>query len=69
MDGRMNRHTDLQRETIISRHYCVVGYKKVNQKVNLRRCPTIAILKDFFSLKKKKKKPVQKKYVLLRTMV
>ena len=29
MDGRQtDRHTDIQRETIIPRHYCVSGYKK-----------------------------------------
>ena len=27
-DGRTDRHTDVQRETIIPRHYCVAGYKK-----------------------------------------
>ena len=27
-DGRTDRHTDVQRETIITRHYCVAGYKK-----------------------------------------
>ena len=26
-DGRMDRWTDDQRETIIARHYCVAGYK------------------------------------------
>ena len=26
-DGLMDRHTDVQPETIIPRHYCVVGYK------------------------------------------
>ena len=26
-DGRMDRHTDVQSETIISRHTIVVGYK------------------------------------------
>ena len=26
-DGRTDRHTDVQRETIIPRHYCVAGYK------------------------------------------
>ena len=29
-DGWMDRHTDVQRETIISRHYCVAGYKKID---------------------------------------
>ena len=27
-DRRTDGHTDVQRETIISRHYCVAGYKK-----------------------------------------
>ena len=27
-DGWMDRHKDVQRETIISRHYCVAGYNK-----------------------------------------
>ena len=26
-DGRTDGHTDVQRETILPRHYCVVGYK------------------------------------------
>ena len=26
---RTDRHTDVQRETIIYRHYCVAGYKNV----------------------------------------
>ena len=28
-DGQTDRHTDIQRETIIPRHYCVAGYKNV----------------------------------------
>ena len=28
-DGRTDRHTDVQRETILPRHYWVAGYKKV----------------------------------------
>ena len=28
-DGRTDGHTDDQRETIIPRHYCVAGYKKI----------------------------------------
>ena len=33
MDGRTDRHTDVQRETIIPpSHYCVAGYK--NKKKN-----------------------------------
>ena len=28
MDGWTDRHTDIQRETIIPCHCCVVGYKK-----------------------------------------
>ena len=27
-EGRTDRHTDIQREAIIPRHYCVAGYKK-----------------------------------------
>ena len=30
-DGRTDRHTDVQRETIIPRHYCVAGYKNLNE--------------------------------------
>ena len=34
MDGqRTDRHTDIQRETIILHHYCVVGYKKNNKNM------------------------------------
>ena len=37
MDGRMydwwtDRHTDVQREIIITRHYPVAGYKKEQNK-------------------------------------
>ena len=28
MDGRMDRHMDIQHETIIPHHYCMAGYKK-----------------------------------------
>ena len=28
-DGWTDRHTDVQRETIITHHYCVAGYKNV----------------------------------------
>ena len=31
-DGRSDRHTDVQRETIIPRHYRVAGYKNNNKK-------------------------------------
>ena len=33
MDGQTDRHTDLQRETIIPCHYCVEGYKKKNEQI------------------------------------
>ena len=32
-DGRTDRHTDLQSETIIPNHYCVVGYCVVGYEV------------------------------------
>ena len=31
-DGRTDRHTDVQRETIIPRHYRVAGYNNTNKK-------------------------------------
>ena len=33
-DRQMDRHTDVQRETIIARHYRVAGYKKGSTKTN-----------------------------------
>ena len=32
-DWQTDRHTDIQRETLIPRHYCVAGYKKTCIKV------------------------------------
>ena len=40
-DGRTDRHTDVQRETIISRHYRVAGYKTItlnNIPSTISRC-------------------------------
>ena len=37
-DGRTDRHTDVQRETIIPCHYSVVGYKKYNPPSNSIYC-------------------------------
>ena len=37
-DGRTDRHMDIQRETIITRHYCVAGYKKYNLDTPLNPC-------------------------------
>ena len=31
MDGQMDRHMDVQRETIIPHHYIVAGYKKTTK--------------------------------------
>ena len=39
-DRQMDRHTDVQRETIIPRHYCVAGYKK-NKDIFLLTCDTL----------------------------
>ena len=36
-DGRMNKHMDVQRETIIPHHFCVAGYK--NYKIALKSQP------------------------------
>ena len=33
-DWRTDRHTDVQRETIIPRHYCVAGYKNADYSAN-----------------------------------
>ena len=41
-DRRMDGNTDVQRETIIPGHYCVVGYKKRDEQTNTQEaiCPS-----------------------------
>ena len=38
MEGRTDRHRDVQRETIIHPHYCVVGYKKWRLWLDIAFC-------------------------------
>ena len=45
-DGRTDRHTDVERETIIPCHYRVAGYKKV-LKYDLLRGDLILFIKYF----------------------
>ena len=56
-DGQTDRHTALQRETIIPRHYCVVGYKKYTiQQFSLQKRVSHLDATKHADTKKNKKK-------------
>ena len=48
-DRRMDKHTDVQHETIIPRHYCVMGYKNELESASVTESSVFKSLK-FYSI-------------------
>ena len=72
-DRQTDRHTHVQRETIIPRHYCVVGYKKPLAMIRPRTIKLIGRihLKSRWPLSQRSRSPwllVSKKLVFLQCL-